>query len=301
MRIALTGATGIAGRFIGAELLARGCELKALSHTTLPTQCNHLTWLAGHLEDRPSLEALVQNCDALVHCAFSHEPGRYRGGEGADVASFWRINLLGTMALLEAATKANIKQVVLLSSRAVFTGCEAPGSLYDDSPHQPDTHYGALKSAIENLARLYSKNSTTVVVLRPTGIYGLLNPITDSKWYNLARNILIGRPITEVSTGTEVHGQDLASALWLLLNTSPEQLNPCGYNCSDIEVSTRGLVAMMLAELGRKAELPAKSPSVANPMICRNLQTLGWKPGGKALLEQTIKALLAVVSTSQPD
>lgn len=298
MRIALTGATGIAGRFICAELLARGCELKALSRTAWPTNNKHLIWLTGHLEDNASLDALVQGCDALVHCALGHKPGHYRGGEGTDVAGFWRINLLGTIALLEAAAKADVKRVVLLSSRAVFTGStQQPGCLYDDAPHKPDTHYGALKSAIEGLAKLYSKNSTTIVVLRPTGIYGLLNPTTDSKWYDLAKNLLLNRPITEVKTGTEVHGQDLASALWLLLNTSSEQLNPCGYNCSDIEISTRELVAMMLAELGTKAELPAKSPAVTNPMICQNLQALGWQPGGRVLLRQTIKELLVAAAT----
>lgn len=310
MRIALTGATGVVGRFVLADLLARGCQVRALrrqqdhSNTTV----DGLSWIIGDLQHKLNLDVLVQECDALVHCAFEHKQGRYRGGEGSDPVNFWRLNLLGTLQLLEAARTAGVKRIVLLSSRAVFTGHpdktagtdQSSTTIADDCPQRPDTHYGALKSTQEMLSGVYSRPEGPVISsIRPTGVYGLLTPATDSKWYALARDVLAGRPVVQVKTATEVHGQDLAKAIWLLLTADQTQVMGRGYNCSDLILSTRELVAMMLDELGREGPLPPASPPATNIMACEALAALGWRPGGRALLQQTVADLLAAAATDK--
>ena len=54
---------------------------------------------AYKLGERPDLAGI----GAVVHCAFAHVPGRYRGGEGDDPEGFRRANLDGSLALIRAA------------------------------------------------------------------------------------------------------------------------------------------------------------------------------------------------------
>jgi nucleoside-diphosphate-sugar epimerase len=56
----------------------------------------HRPWRLGE-------PAPLAGCEALVHCAFAHVPGRYRGGEGEDPEGFLRLNLEGTLRLWDEA------------------------------------------------------------------------------------------------------------------------------------------------------------------------------------------------------
>src|SRR5690606_15011137 len=85
----------------------------------------------------------------FVHAAFDHVPGRYRGGEGEDPASFRHRNLNGSVALFEAAKVAGIRRTVFLSSRAAY-GPRPAGTWLDEADTPvPDTLYGQMKLADE--------------------------------------------------------------------------------------------------------------------------------------------------------
>ena len=131
MRIALTGATGIVGGFIALAARAAGHELNPLPGFRL----GQVPDLTGH--------------DALIHAAFAHEPGRYRGGEGDDPARFRRLNLDGSIRLFQAAAEAGVGRIVFLSSRAVHDGHPPGTRLTDDLPPAPTTLYGEVKAGAE--------------------------------------------------------------------------------------------------------------------------------------------------------
>ena len=217
MRVAVTGATGIVGQFVVARLLREGCRVAALARTGADRGVcrGDIEWVAGGLGDRAALDTLASGADGLVHCAFHHIPGRYRGGEGGDVPGFWRVNLGGTIDLLEAAARGGVTRTVLMSSRAVF-GAPVEGPIGDGHPTAPTTHYGALKAATEAFAGVYRN----VVVLRPTGVYGIVRPLGRTKWLPFAEEVAAGRTVGERRAGTEVHGEDVADAVWRLL-TAP--------------------------------------------------------------------------------
>ncbi len=296
-RVAVTGASGIVGRFVVADLLQRGIEVRALSRE--PDKVSGYSqapdWVQGSLGDLDALRELCMGADALVHCAFEHVSGRYRGGEGDDPTQFWSTNLVGTVALLETARQLDVRRVVLLSSRAVFGSADhAPEHVGDDVPPQPDTHYGALKVALESLARSYLSTAPefTITSLRPTGVYGLTWPVTQSKWFEYVQAALAGEPITAVRTATEVHGADVAAAIALLLQAPPAQVCGRAYNCSDLLISTRDIAAALADITGSTAPLPQAGPAPRNQMTCEGLADLGWKPGGRARFEETLHALL---------
>ena len=119
---AITGATGYIGRFVVAELYRRGFAIRALTRP----KSDHggfvmpIDWLIGDLRDASVLDRLVSGASVVIHLAYEHVPGRYRGGEGDDLPAWLTTNLYGSLALIQAAHKANVAQFVFLSSRAVF-------------------------------------------------------------------------------------------------------------------------------------------------------------------------------------
>ena len=292
MRVAVTGATGIVGQFVVARLLREGCDVAALVRPATDSEVppRPVERIDGRVCDRKALDTLVHGADGLVHCAFHHVPGRYRGGEGDDVPAFWRINLGGTIDLLEAAARAGVARTVLMSSRAVF-GTPVEGPIGDVHPTSPTTHYGALKAATEALAGVYPNTA----VLRPTGVYGVVRPPARTKWLGLAEDIVAGRRVEESRAGTEVHGEDVADAVWRLLTAPSGDVAGRVFNCSDLEVDTRGIVRRMQAALGRTGPLPPAAPPVGNVLRCDALRALGWRPGGETRLQAEIEAICARV------
>ena len=302
MRVAVTGATGLLGRFLVPHLLARGHVIHALKRQTSNVagfaSSKNLHWFKGDLTDVDSLEALVERCDGVVHSAFQHIPGRYRGGEGNDPKAFMAINLQCTLAFLDALVKAGVKRTVFVSSRAVFDGySESTNPIGDDAQTDPQSLYGELKARTEDYGN--TLENIGFCSLRPTGIYGLTHPVSRSKWFELvaeATRQSTSRLGYSMQQRTEVHGKDVASAIELLLMASNSHVEHKSFNCSDIAVSELQL-AELSARIFHKQELDldALPESIApvNPMACDRLAALGWRPGGLPQLAETLAALLA--------
>ena len=293
MRVALTGASGIVGRFVAARLAREGCEVVALARPgTDRTGFDFpIAWIEGDLETEAALVSLVRGADALVHSAYDHVAGHYRGGEGDDVEGFWRTNLLGSLRLMHAAAGFGVGRIVVLSSRAVF-GRPSRTRVGDTHATSPNTHYGALKVALEGLGGVYPRTTS----LRPTGVYGITHPAYRSKWFDMARDVIEGRPITTARTSTEVHGDDVATAIWLLLTARGADVEGRAFNCSDLLVSTREIAESMYAAHGlatrARPTLPMEMPPPDIIMRCDGLCSLGWQPVGRRRLHATIQALL---------
>ncbi|MGI9326883.1 MAG: NAD-dependent epimerase/dehydratase family protein [Pseudomonadales bacterium] len=306
--IALSGARGYVGQFVRDHLLAQGERVRALTHTARARAAPspELQWLEGNLalqDGRPALcDALLEGQRALVHCAFAHVPGRYRGGEGADPEQFWAANLLPTIALLEAARRQGLERVVLMSSRAVMDGyAEHPIEIGDDQPPRPTTHYGALKAAEEALADHYSRSSSLCVsCLRLTGVYGVAEPTERSKWLGLIAEALASASAPISRSGSEVHGQDVASAVALLLEQPLQTVRGRTFNCSDIVVSHTQILREAQRYTSTVLPVPDESPSPNVLLTCAGLTELGWQPGGRGLFEQTVQALVVLAQGSKP-
>lgn len=305
MKVAVTGATGIVGRFVVRRLRREGAEVRALVRPDSDQrQLGDLDWVVGELTDDAALQRLVRGVDAVVHCAYEHVPGLYRGGEGDDRWRFWRSNLLAGVALMERARAAGVSRLVLISSRAVYGRLSpAQGWVDEDCRAVPDTHYGALKLSLEAHASAFSAvDGVCYASLRPTGVYGITHPAQRSKWFDLAMAVLRGGPLPPARLGTEVHGEDVAAAVWLLLTAPAQQVAGRAFNCSDLIVDTRTLVALLASRLGQGVELPdAPESSLRHPMQSLALRALGWAPGGERLLQRTLDELAQHVLQARLD
>jgi len=113
--IAITGATGFIGGALAQRLASTDWRIRALvrpdSHHKRSKE-DAVQWVAGDLEDMKSLQRLVKEADAVVHCA-----GAVRGGVQMD---FDQINVDGCAQLVQAAAAQNPPPYfLLLSSLAV--------------------------------------------------------------------------------------------------------------------------------------------------------------------------------------
>ena len=286
MMLAVTGGTGFVGRFVVEDALAAGHAVTVLSRRPPPpglfsAPIRHAPYDLGG--SPPGLDGY----DALVHAAFHHLPGRYRGGEGNDPAGFLRRNLDGSAALFRAAAAAGVGRIVFLSSRAVY-GAYPPGTrLTEDMEPRPDTLYGRAKLEAEMaLADLCGTAGTS---LRATGVYGPAGPGRPHKWTDLFDSFRRGEPIAP-RAGTELHGTDLASAVRLLLATGSGGV----HNASDFVLDRRDLLAEVARITGWPGTLPARSPDPVSAMATHRLRALGWRPGGMAALSAALPSMIAV-------
>lgn len=295
MRVALTGATGLVGRYIAREMQACGHDLVVLVRPGTPATAvpGPAVIVEGELGGVPP-GAFLAGADALVHAAFQHEAGRYRGGQGADLTGFLATNLMGSLALLEAARQAGVGRAVLLSSRAVYGERLWPGRLDERHPALPDTHYGALKLALEGFARAFGgEDGWPVAVLRPTGVYGIAEPFARTKWLGLVEAALAGEAVP-CRRGSEVHAGDVARAVALLLDQPAERVAGRCFNCSDRMVSTREIVAIVQGLSGARGPLPAEPGDDGFiEMDSGRLAALGLRFGGRARLEATLEEICA--------
>jgi nucleoside-diphosphate-sugar epimerase len=144
--IAVTGGTGFVGKATIDRLVEAGHDVRALARRPQGVHAG-VTWIAGALDDEPTLAALCDGAEAVLHIA---------GVVNApDAAGFNAVNIGGTRALLKAAQRARIDRFVHVSSLSA----REPGL----------SLYGASKRGGEDAV---VSAGLDWCVVRPPGVYG---------------------------------------------------------------------------------------------------------------------------------
>jgi nucleoside-diphosphate-sugar epimerase len=293
-RVLVSGGSGFAGRFIVEKLLGEGMSVRITGRTPPVDKffSRSVQFASQALDPESDFSAVFSGVDYFVHAAFDHLPGRYRGGEGGDAEGFRRRNHLGIAAFFRAAKEAGVRRAVFLSSRAVY-GVQEPGTvLTEETVPAPDTLYGEVKLAAEREILAMAGEGFWPVVLRITGVYGPAGEGRRHKWAYLFDDWRAGWEIAP-RAGTEVHGEDVASAVSLTLSTSATVSGEV-FNVSDIIVDRRELLEMVGEITGVAKPLPAAADcSTLNVMSCEKVRALGWQPGGQAKLAEFLRSSLA--------
>jgi len=275
VKIAVTGATGIVGHAIAGHLSQRGHAVTALGRRRAA-----LPGVAFTQYDMTKASPDLEGFDALVHAAFSHVPGQYRGGEGDDPEGFLRINLEGTLRLFANARDCGVGRMLFLSSRAVYDGYPVGTVLVDGMPARPESLYGRVKAEVEDALASMAGPGLAVASLRATGVYGVAAPGQQDKWADIFAAVERG-DVLAPRVGTEVHGDDLAAAANLLLQVEAATLGPVTFNISDILLDRRDLLATYSKVTGRAVSLPTRADDgLVSVMTCNRLRALGWLPRG---------------------
>ena len=300
MRIAITGGTGFVGRSLVQRLAQAGYQLNcwrrtSSSTTAIEPYADSIRWIEGQLGNaRETVQELITDCDALVHAAFWRPGKGFRGTEG-DLVEFARVNILGSLELMKAAVAANLKRFVFVSTCAVHEVILDDRELDEAHPLWPLTHYGAHKAAIEKFVHSYGLGAGfPICAIRPTGIYGVAQPVEDSKWAELIRAVAAGEEIQVEGGGKEVHVEDVARGIQLLLETD-EPVAGNAYACYDRYVS-RFEVAKITQELtGSRGQIHGEPRQPKNEICTRRIRELGMQFGGEPLLRKTIEELVRAI------
>lgn len=287
-RLVVSGADGYVGFFV-TEFLSVHYDLILLVRgegaPPAPADKPGTSRLCVRLTNQAALREAMQGACGVIHLAYDHVKGAYRGGEGNDLAGWYDRNLRMLVALALAAETEQVGTFLFLSSRAVYD------KLGDDHREtdvlHPDSHYGGLKAACEMiLAGFRGFRSCSV---RSTGVYGLMDPPEQSKWADLIVSLREEGKLDRDRVSTEVHGRDLARALLFLLER--EGALPPAVNLSDLVVS-HSMVADIYADItGRPIAVGERCTDMRGRMDGSWLRGEGFHYGGQPLLESTIRAL----------
>ncbi|GHC65813.1 NAD-dependent epimerase/dehydratase family protein [Limoniibacter endophyticus] len=294
-RVLILGGTGLVGRFVVENCLAGGYDVSVMGRTPPAAGMfsNDIDFRPGILDPDARPDRLFDGVSYVVHAAFQHAPGKYRGGEGDDPHGFWRANVDGSVALLEAAKRACVKRFVFLSSRAAYPPV-APGVILDEiMVGEPASFYGKTKLVVEQKLAQLREDGFLGISLRITGVYGAHRLGARHKWEQLFDDYLCGRKIIP-RAATEVHGEDVASAVGLMLELPEEKIEHNLYNVSDMVLDLHDLLAIVKDGTGSHVPLPVRSEAGGiNAMKTERLRKLGWVPGGENRLRERVMALIS--------
>jgi nucleoside-diphosphate-sugar epimerase len=181
--ILTTGGTGLVGRSIVRRLLAAGRKVRVISRGADSASHPGVVICRGDFTVRSDLEAAMQGCDAVFHCA----------AEKRDARDMTAVNVDGTRQLLEIATELRIEFLCYLSSVGVI-GKTRAAIVDEDSACRPMTAYGRTKLAAERILGRGLAGGR-VVILRPTNVFGpeTLQPWLENSIRNRLRLFLKGR------------------------------------------------------------------------------------------------------------
>lgn len=198
-RLVVTGARGFIGRALVARARAAGHQVLALSRTD------------GSVASYEDADLLAQACtgaDAIVHLAAR----AHRGGMDAD----FDVNVRATHAIAQAAVRAGVPRLVLVSSIGV-NGNVTRGKPFDENdPPAPVEPYARSKLRCEQELRATLDGSATRwTIVRPPLVYG---PNAPGNFGRLVRAVRRGlpMPLASVRNRRSLLGVDpLADALLL--------------------------------------------------------------------------------------
>jgi nucleoside-diphosphate-sugar epimerase len=190
MTVLVTGATGFTGGHLAATLARRGHAVRALVRPrsrarfdASPLPSLGVTAVEGDLSAPASLAPAVDGVDVVYHIAAT-----YREAGQPDEA-YRRVNVDGTLALLEAARQAGVRRVVHCSTGGVHGHIAVPPAT-EDAPFNPGDIYQESKLEAEQAARRCAEQTgLDVVVARPIGIYGP----GDTRFLKMFRGLARGR------------------------------------------------------------------------------------------------------------
>lgn len=170
--VLVTGATGAVGPCVVQALHEAGYRVRALSLDApqpgmLP---DDVEVRIGDVTEPAAVRSALRGVEAVIHLAallhIVNPPPALRD-------QYERINVGGTATVVDAATEAGVRRVVLFSTIAVY-GDSAGQILTEDSPARPDTFYAQTKLASERIV-LEAKGQggqPLGTVLRLGAVYG---------------------------------------------------------------------------------------------------------------------------------
>ncbi|REK09008.1 MAG: NAD(P)-dependent oxidoreductase [Planctomycetota bacterium] len=302
MKIAITGVTGFLGRYLLEPLAAhehscRCWHRPSSDRSGLDHVEKHIEWVEGELRNWESCQKLLDGCQALVHSALAY-PAEARMSSDAFTSELAMRNIAGSLQLFEAARAAGVERVIYISSCAVHDHILDGRPLDETHPLWAASHYGAHKAAVEAFVHSFGKGQKfPICALRPTGIYGVAHKVKKSKWYDLVWSVVHNEEVECRRGGKEVHAQDVAQAVHVLLHA--DDIAGEVFNCYDRYISEHDVARLAKKISGSHSEIRGEQTRPKHEIENDKLQALGVKFGGEKLLEETIRDMIGLIHAAE--
>src|SRR5216684_3769170 len=153
--VLVTGGAGFIGSHLADELLRCGARVRILDNLYSGYENNvpsGAVFVRGDVTDAVAVQSLAEGADAIFHLAASVGNKRSIDNPLLDA----KVNVIGTLNVLEAARKHSVRKVVISSSAGIFGELKAL-PIREDHPAEPDTPYGASKLGAEKEGLAYAK------------------------------------------------------------------------------------------------------------------------------------------------
>ena len=127
------------------------------------------SFIQGDICDSELINNIIQSIDCVINfAAETHVDNSIRNPE-----IFVKTNIEGTLNLLLAAKKANIKRYIQISTDEVYGSLGKTGYFYENSPLAPNNPYSASKASADMLVRAFFETyKLPVLITRCSNNYG---------------------------------------------------------------------------------------------------------------------------------
>jgi len=222
MKILVTGGAGFIGYHVVKRLYNRGYEITVLdnlSRSTFEKEIREMgiKLIEADIRDLDQIEEYFRNIDAVIHLAALVDVRESM----SKPLLYNDVNVKGTLNVLLASKKNNVKKLIFASSAAVYG---EPKYLPIDEKHtlRPLSIYGSTKVASEGYCFSFNNSGLRTVILRLFNVYGE----GQSKAYagvitTFIRRLLQGLPPIIFGDGNNtrdfIYVSDVANAFLLAL------------------------------------------------------------------------------------
>jgi UDP-glucuronate 4-epimerase len=306
MNFLVTGGAGFIGSHLCERLLHEGHSvwafddlnnfytpaIKQANLRVLQSLAKPFTFIHGDVSDRPALDELFRETqfDQVIHLAA-------RAGVRpslAEPALYQRVNVEGTVNLLEAARARGVRKLIIASSSSVY-GVNSKVPFAEDDPiFRPISPYAASKLACEALGHVYHHlYGMDIVMLRFFTVYGPRQR-PDLAIHKFAQLITAGKPIPVFGDGSTA--RDYTYITDTLDGIMAATRGPFGYQIVNLgesqTVKLSYLIELLERALGKKAILDRQPPQPGDvPITFANIEKaralLGYEP--KVKIEKGIE------------
>ena len=306
----VTGGAGYVGAATAHALVAAGHDVVVLDdlstghRAAVPADARlHVGTYTDEGAVRRLLEA--ERVDAILHCA-----ARSLVGESIrDPSRYYRDNVSGGVALLEAARAAGVPRVVFSSSAAVY-GVPDETPIPEDAPLQPINPYGESKRTFETAlawyGRAYGLRSVSLRYFNVAGASDAIGEVHDPETHLVPtvldaaegrRTLTIFGDDYPTPDGTcirdYIHVNDLADAHVRAIEATapgdPRTAEPLACNLGNGDgFSVREVVAAAEAVVGAPIPVTIGPRRLGDPPVLvarsdRAASVLGWRPAEPSL------------------
>jgi UDP-glucose 4-epimerase len=323
MRILVTGGAGYVGAASVERLIDAAHDVIVLDDLSTGHRAavpERARLVVGSYGDRAAVTRLLadERIDAILHCG-----ARSLVGESVrEPARYYEHNVVGGVALLDAARETGVRRLVFSSTAAVY-GVPDATPIDEDAPLRPINAYGETKRAFEGALRTYAvAYGLRSVSLRYFNVAGATETIGedhDPETHlipNVLRAALDEGPLTifgddyPTPDGTAIrdyiHVADLADAHLAALEATASDDPRTGATAADARAlvcnlgngdgfSVREVLATAEAVVGRPIPHRVGARRVGDPPVlvaaaARAAEVLDWRPRRPDLADMVASA-----------